>query len=85
MDIDEISFRDSNAKSFLSNIFLIILINQLIPLASRVEVLSFLDNDFWYGRLWILENSVLRSIFGPKRDEVRGEWRRLLNKGLHAL
>jgi hypothetical protein len=28
---------------------------------------------------------VLRRIFGPKRDEVTGEWRRLHNKELHAL
>jgi hypothetical protein len=28
---------------------------------------------------------VLRRIFGPKRDEVTGEWRRLHNKGLYAL
>jgi hypothetical protein len=28
---------------------------------------------------------VLRRIFGPKRDEVRGEWRRQHNKELYAL
>jgi hypothetical protein len=28
---------------------------------------------------------VLRRIFGPKRDEVTGEWRRLHNKMLYAL
>jgi hypothetical protein len=28
---------------------------------------------------------VLRRIFGPERDEVTGEWRRLHNKELHAL
>jgi hypothetical protein len=28
---------------------------------------------------------VLRNIFGPKKDEVRGEWRRLHNKELYAL
>jgi hypothetical protein len=28
---------------------------------------------------------VLRRIFGPKRDEVTGEWRRLHNKYLYAL
>jgi hypothetical protein len=31
------------------------------------------------------ENKVLRRIFGPKRDEVTGEWRRLHNKELYAL
>jgi hypothetical protein len=28
---------------------------------------------------------LLRRIFGPKRDEVTGEWRRLHNKELYAL
>jgi hypothetical protein len=28
-------------------------------------------------RLRVFENKVLRKIFGPKRDEVTGEWRRL--------
>jgi hypothetical protein len=28
---------------------------------------------------------VLRSIFGPKRDEVTGEWRKLHNEELHDL
>jgi hypothetical protein len=31
-------------------------------------------------RLRVFENRVLRRIFGPKRDEVTGEWRRLLTK-----
>jgi hypothetical protein len=36
-------------------------------------------------RLRVFENRVLRRIFGPKRDEVTGEWRRLCNKELHDL
>jgi hypothetical protein len=28
----------------------------------------------------VLENRVLRRIFGPKRDEVMGEWRKLHNE-----
>jgi len=31
-------------------------------------------------RLRAFENRVLRRIFGPKRDEVTGEWRKLLNE-----
>jgi hypothetical protein len=31
------------------------------------------------------ENRVLRRIFGPKRDEVRGEWRKLHNEQLNDL
>jgi hypothetical protein len=33
----------------------------------------------------VFENRVLRRIFGPKRDEVMGEWRQLHNKELHDL
>jgi hypothetical protein len=36
-------------------------------------------------RLRVFENKVLRRIFGPKRDEVTGEWRRLHKKELYAL
>jgi hypothetical protein len=36
-------------------------------------------------RLRVFENRVLRRIFGPKRDEVTGEWRRLHNEALYAL
>jgi hypothetical protein len=33
----------------------------------------------------VFENRVLRRIFGPKRDEVTGEWRKLHNEGLRDL
>jgi hypothetical protein len=36
-------------------------------------------------RLRVLENRVLRRIFGPKRDEMTGGWRKLHNEGLHNL
>ncbi|KAJ4438883.1 hypothetical protein ANN_14836, partial [Periplaneta americana] len=35
--------------------------------------------------LRVFENKVLRKIFGAKRDEVTGEWRKLHNADLHAL
>jgi hypothetical protein len=35
--------------------------------------------------LRVFENRVLRMIFGPKRDEITGEWRKLHNKELHDL
>jgi hypothetical protein len=34
-------------------------------------------------RLRVFENRVLRRIFGPKRDRVTGEWRKLHNKELN--
>ena len=33
----------------------------------------------------MFENKVLRKIFGAKRDEITGEWRKLHNVELHAL
>jgi hypothetical protein len=33
----------------------------------------------------MFENRVLRRIFGPKRDEVTGKWRKLHNEELHNL
>jgi hypothetical protein len=51
----------------------------------------------WYGseiwsptlreerRLRMFENSMLRNIFGPKRDKVTGEWRKLHNEELICL
>jgi hypothetical protein len=33
----------------------------------------------------VFENRVLRRIFGPKRDEVMDEWRKLHNEELHDL
>jgi hypothetical protein len=36
-------------------------------------------------RLRVFENRVLRKIFGPKRDEVTGGWRKLHNEELHSL
>jgi hypothetical protein len=36
-------------------------------------------------RLRVFENRVLRRIFGPKRDEVTGEWRKLHNEEHHDL
>jgi len=37
------------------------------------------------GRLRVLADRVLRRIFGPKRYEVRGEWRKLHNEELNDL
>jgi len=35
-------------------------------------------------RLRVFENRVLRRVFGPKRNEVTGEWRKLHNKELNV-
>jgi hypothetical protein len=36
-------------------------------------------------RLRVFDNRVLRKMFGPDRDEVAGEWRKLHNGELHNL
>jgi len=36
-------------------------------------------------RLKVFENMTLRGIFGPKRDDVTGEWRKLHNEELNDL
>jgi len=37
------------------------------------------------SRLMVFENRVLRRIFGPKRDEITGEWRKLHDEELNDL
>jgi len=41
-----------------------------------------LDGSHW---LRVFENRVLRRIFGPKRDELTGGWRKLHNEELNDL
>jgi hypothetical protein len=36
-------------------------------------------------RLRVFENRVLRSVFGPKRNDLTREWRKLQNEELHDL
>jgi hypothetical protein len=62
----------------------------------KIEIYSTIIVPFLYGcetwsltlreerRLRVFENRVLR-IFGPKRDEVTGEWRKLHNEELNNL
>jgi hypothetical protein len=48
--------------------------SELVSVTSREE-----------HRLRVFENRVLRKIFGPKGDEVTGEWRKLHSEELHIL
>jgi hypothetical protein len=47
--------------------------------------------EIWFLTIWkehrlgLFENRVLRRMFGHKRDEVTGEWRKLHNEELHNL
>ena len=36
-------------------------------------------------RLRVFEHKIFKNIFGAKRDEITGEWRKLHNAVLHAL
>jgi len=37
------------------------------------------------GRLRVFENKVLKRIFGPRRDNLMGDWRRLHNEEINIL
>jgi len=55
----------------------------VLPVLYGSETLSLtLRGDH---KLKVFENRVLRGIFGPKIDKVRGEWRRLYNEELNDL
>ena len=51
----------------------------MLPVLYGCETWSLtLREERW---LMVFENRVLRRVFGPKRDEVIGEWGKLLNEG----
>ena len=43
------------------------------------------EKEYLTCRLRVFDNRVLRRIFGPKRDEVTGEWRKLHNEELNDM
>jgi hypothetical protein len=62
----------------------------------RLKLTKLLFSCFLYGcktkslflrekHIEKVENGVLRRIFGPRRDEVGGSWRKLHNEELHSL
>ena len=67
----------------VSNMFKNVIIN--------LNLLFFYGCETWSlalreeRRLRVFENRVLRKLFGPKRDEVTGEWRKLHNEELNDL
>jgi hypothetical protein len=42
-------------------------------------------SEFENYRKMVFENRVLKRVFGPKRDKVTGEWRKLHNEDLNDL
>jgi hypothetical protein len=55
----------------------------VLPVLYGCETWSFKLRE--ERRLRVLENRVLRRLFGPERDEVTGEWRKLHNEELNDL
>ena len=66
----------------------------LLPKNLKIKIYrTIIRPVVWYGcetwsltlreepRLSVFENRVLRRIFGPKKDEITGDWRRLQNEG----
>jgi hypothetical protein len=51
----------------------------------RSSPIWYKDPEGIFSRLRLFENKVLRRIFGPKRDEVMGGWRKLHNGELRDL
>ena len=67
------------SKNFKIEIFETIILSVVLN-GCRILSLTLRENS----RLRIYENSILRRVFGQKRDE-NGEWRRLNKDGLHSL
>jgi len=57
----------------------------LHPSDSQVQIFQPYLNVREERRLRVFEYRVLRKVFGPKRDEVTGEWRKLHNEELRDL
>jgi hypothetical protein len=72
---------------------------RLLPLKLFVSSSAVYNFAFWFcmhAKTWFLilraehrlrvnKNKLVRGIFGPKRYEIRGEWRKLHNEELHDL
>jgi hypothetical protein len=68
-------YRTINIKIYITTIMCVVLYG------FKTWLLTFREEC----RLWVFENRVLRRIFGPMRDEVTEEWRKLHNEQLNDL
>ena len=75
-----------------------LLSSRLLPKNLKIKIyrniilpIVFYGCETWSLTLWkerklrVFENMVLRRIFGPRREEVTGEWKRLHNEELNDL
>jgi hypothetical protein len=51
----------------------------------NVQLYNYFANQDSVFRRRVFQNRVLRWIFGPKKDEVTGEWRRLHSEEINDL
>jgi hypothetical protein len=58
---------------------------QIIIYLPVKEIMFVLQAMLFYMGMRVFENMVLRRIFGPKRDKVTGEWRKLHNDELNEV
>jgi hypothetical protein len=56
-----------------------------MPLPCVLPLYSFLAAENLKDNLRVIESRMLRRIFGPKRDGVTGDWRKLHNEELNDL
>ena len=70
-------------KIFNSNVLIILTFTVLPVVLYGCETWSLTLRE--ECRLRVFENRVLRRVFGPKRDEVTGQWRKLHNEELSDL
>jgi hypothetical protein len=79
-----IRFRTLSSRLLSKNLKIRIYKTIILPVVlHRCETWSLALNE--EHRLTVIENRVLRRIFGLKRDEVTGEWRKLHNEELRDL
>jgi hypothetical protein len=58
----------------------------LSDLPTNISGKFLISHTYWPIYIYrVFENRVLRRVFGPKRDEVTGEWRKLHNEELNDL
>jgi len=74
MDPDKGSLQTTSHGSFITNFNIFLPYTPTWSLTLREE-----------RKLRVFENMVLRRIFGPRKDEVTGKWRRLHNEELNDL
>jgi hypothetical protein len=74
--------RDLPACSAVPPLHCIAIKNITKELTELLLLLVLYGCKTWSLTLRVFENRVLRKTFGPKRDEVTGEWRRLHKRSL---